>query len=204
MSSILVPPAPPAVGAAYNPPPRKRWTSKEFHQLWDEGKFEGQNLILVDGEILHMPAPNPPHSTSLTLADYRLKDVFRTGYVVRVQLGIDLAQDTDPIPDLAVVTGAPRDYVRHPTTAVLIVEVSETSLAYDTGDKASLYAAGGIQDYWVIDLLQCQLHVFRDPRPDSSKTHGFSYAQATVHDSSATVSPLAAPQAHITVADLLP
>ncbi len=151
-----------------------------------------------------MPAPSPAHSTSIGLADYVLKQVFAIGFWVRVQLGIDLALDTDPIPDIAVVTGSPRDYVQHPRTAVLIVEVSETSLAYDTGDKASLYAAAQIADYWVIDVVNRQLRVFRDPKPDPSQPYGFGFAQVTDHPPTAKVSPLAAPQASITVADLLP
>src|SRR5207245_2400839 len=128
-------------------PRRRPWTCDEFHQMWNLGWFEGQAVILVEGEILQMPAPNPPHDMSTSLADYVLKVVFAAGFTVRVQMGLVLGQTSDPIPDLAVVVGSPRDYLKHPTTAVLVVEVSDSTLAYDRHEKASLYAAGGIQDY---------------------------------------------------------
>src|SRR5437764_6346699 len=110
-------------------PNRWRWTCEEFHQLWDDGYFEGQNVILVDGELLHMPAPKAPHTTAVGLADYLLKQIFAAGYWVRVQMALELGQATDPIPDLAVVSGSPRDYSSHPTSALLVIEVADSSLA---------------------------------------------------------------------------
>src|SRR5579885_2622653 len=168
MTTIATPTAPPAPI-----PHRLRWTSDEFHNVCDVGVFEGRNVILVDGEILEMPPPNPPHNTALSLADYLLKDVFRVGHVVRIQMALDVGQSTDPVPDLAVVTGSVRDYATtQPNTAVLVIEVSDSTLAYDRGEKANLYAAAGVADYWVLDLVNRQLLVFRDPKPDPAQPHG--------------------------------
>jgi Uma2 family endonuclease len=186
------------------PPPRYRWTCEEFHQLGEEGWFDGRKVILVDGEILDMPLPNPPHDMATSLTDYKLKAIFSSGFVVRVQSALVLGQDTDPGPDLAVVVGSPRDYVQHPRTAVLVVEVADSSLSYDCGEKANLYAAGGIADYWVIDLVNRQLLVFRDPQPDPTQPHGAGYRQPLTFGPADAVAPLAAPQSPITVADLLP
>jgi Uma2 family endonuclease len=206
MSAILIPPGPPATtGVSFNPPPRKKWTSDEFHQLGDEGWFEGECVILVNGEILDMPLPNPPHDTATGLTDYTLKSVFQSGFNVRVQMSLVVAQDTDLAPDIAVVAGSPRDFARRkPTTAELVVDISESSLAYDTGDKAHLYAAARIQDYWVINLVDRRLEIRRRPVPDASQAHGFRYADVTLLTENDVVSPLAAPQAQIRVADLLP
>src|SRR5712671_3980348 len=123
-TAVLPAPAPakPAPAGTQVWPQLRTWTSDEFHQLGDMGWFEGENVILIDGEILQMPAPNPPHDMVLTLTAYVLKAIFAVGFTVRVQMGLALRQATDPIPDIAVVSGSPRDYVQYPNTALLIVE----------------------------------------------------------------------------------
>jgi Uma2 family endonuclease len=119
-------------------------------------------------------------------------------------MGMVLNINTDPIPDIAVVVRPPGKVPPKPRTALLVVEVSDTSLAYDTGDKASLYAAAGIADYWVIDVNGRQLHVFRNPVADPGREYGHWYASVTVLGPTDTVAPLAAPANLITVGDLLP
>lgn len=186
-------------------PSRVLWTCDEFHQVSDSGLFEGRNVILVDGELLEMPAPNPPHNTALTLADYLFKSIFQQGFIVRVQMGLELRQTTDPVPDLAVVRGDLRAFASiQPTTAELVIEVADSTLAYDTGDKANLYAAGGIADYWVVDLVHDRLIVLRDPRPDPGQPHGASYFHQIMLGRGDRISPLAAPNTTINVNDLLP
>ncbi len=181
-----------------------RWTCEEFHNIGDSGMLEGRSVILVDGEILDMPNPNPPHDSIVGIADYKLKEIFQPGYWVRIQSGLPTALNTDPVPDLAVVRGSPRDYfTQHPRTAVLVVEVSDTSLDYDVGVKSNLYAAAGILDYWVIDVNGRQLIVFRDPIPDAAAPRGFRYNTTQLLNVGDTIVPLAATTA-IAVADLLP
>jgi Uma2 family endonuclease len=189
---------------SFRPQPRK-WTCKEFHQLGDMGWFEGRRAMLIEGEILEMPGPNPPHATSTTLTDTILRSIFGAAVVVRNQLPLILGLQTDPEPDLAVVPGNVRDYAAaHPTSAVLIVEISDSTLDYDLNDKASLYAAGGITDYWVVDLVNRRLIIHRVPQSDPAAIFGARYSQITQFAPSDHVSPLSVPQAAITVADLLP
>jgi Uma2 family endonuclease len=102
------------------------------------------------------------------------------------------------------VVGRREDYSDHPTTAVLIVELSESTLAYDRSRKASLYARAGIADYWIVNLVNNQLEVRRDPRPDPSQPYGHGYANVAILVPPAVVNPLAAPQVSLAVADLLP
>jgi Uma2 family endonuclease len=131
--------------------------------------------------------------------------VFGVKYFIRGQLPLVFGLSTDPEPDVAVIAGSPRDFATiHPTTAVLVVEVSDSTLAFDLGEKMSLYAAGGIADYWVVDLNNRQLIIHRSPVRDSAQIHGWGYADVTTHAPGVTVSPLAAPTAGIAVADLLP
>jgi Uma2 family endonuclease len=84
------------------------------------------------------------------------------------------------------------------------VEVADSSLAFDIGDKASLYAAAGITDYWVVDLAHGRLYVFRDPRPEQGQRFGHSYFRQSLLGPADRVSPLAAPGASILVGELLP
>jgi Uma2 family endonuclease len=159
--------------------------------------------MLVDGEIYLMAIPGPSHNSGVGLADYKLKAVFASGYFVRVQMPLVLGQHSDPVPDVAVAKGSPRDNLTHPTTALVVVEVADTSLDIDTGSKSQLYAAAGIADYWVVDLNNRLLIVHRDPQPDPSNLIGASYATVTSFAPGQSVTPVAAPTVTIPVADLL-
>jgi Uma2 family endonuclease len=185
-------------------PQPKRWSVAEFHALYAEKQYQSRKLILVEGEILEMPNPNPPHDVSLGLTEAAVRGLFGPGHWVRGQMALVLGLSTDPMPDVAVVAGAPRDYTDHPRSALLVVEVSESTLDYDTRDKANLYAAGGIQEYWVVDLIHRGLLVFRDRAADPAELFGAAYRSKTMFEPATTVSPLAAPQAAVRVSDLLP
>ena len=202
--STLSLPRPLSVPAVLTSPRRKRWTVPEFHRLWGEGWLDHCRPILLDGEILEMPNPGPLHNMSTTLGDYQLKALFGAGFVVRVQMPLVFGLWTDPVPDLAVVPGSPFDYPDNPTTALLVVEVADSSLATDLGEKAALYAAASIKDYWVIDLNNRLLVVHREPQPDVATPSQSRYLQVTTLDATGTVAPLAVPTALVRVVDLLP
>jgi Uma2 family endonuclease len=145
------------------------------------------------------------HAASLGLAEDTLRAAFGKGFWVRTQRPLDLGIMMEPEPDIAVVKGTPRDYSgQHPTTALLIVEVSETTLAFDRGRKASIYAAAGIQDYWILNLIDTNLEVCRAPMPNASEPQGFGYSSRIVVPATGRVSPLSAPQIEILVSDMLP
>jgi Uma2 family endonuclease len=183
---------------------RKRWTVDEFHEIYSLPAFESTRLVLLDGEILDMPNPNAPHDAGLGLALAALVAAFGPGFWVRGQMALRLNQTTDPMPDIAIVPGTPRDYPRQPTTALQVVEVSDSTLAIDTGVKAELYAAAGIEDYWVVDVNHRRLIVHRGPQPDTAAAFGASYATADSLTAGQSVAPLARPQSTVSVTDLLP
>jgi Uma2 family endonuclease len=167
--------------------------------------FDDRRVMLIDGEILEMPQAHPPHATAAGLTEEILRTIFGSGFVVRIEKPLPLARDSDPIPDIAVVQGSLRDYGQaHPTTALLVVEVSDSSLDYDTDDRASLYAAAGIADYWVVDLVNHRLIVMRDPLADAAARFGFRYSTVTAIAIGQSASPLAAPASKVAVADLMP
>ena len=184
-----------------------RWTREQFYQMLDLGWFIDQRVELIDGEVIDMPSQKNFHALGITFTEDALRQVFGPNYWVRVQMTLDLPSVSSPDPDLAVVAGAPRTHAVsniNPTTALLIVEVSETTLWYDRNRKSHLYAAAGIADYWVLNLVHRQLEVYRDPVADASQPFGFRYASRTDLVPQDQASPLAAPQAQILVADLLP
>jgi Uma2 family endonuclease len=180
------------------------WTVDEFHRLGDLGVFEGRRAMLIDGEIIEEGPMNPPHRMALELTDTAIRLAFGPGWRFCVQMPLILGQTTDPEPDIAVIPGPVRGVTAHPTTAALVVEIADSSLRYDLTDKMSLYAAGGIAEYWVVDVAGARLIVHRQPQPDSAQRFGHGYAQVTEHGPSDMVSPVSAPSATIRVADLLP
>jgi Uma2 family endonuclease len=191
------------------PPPKAptplRWTCDSFHALCDTGVFSGRKAMLIDGVIITMAMPSPAHNTSLNLTQDVLRAVFTVGHHVRNQQAFDVGTANDPGPDLAVVPGGIRDYAtRQATAAVLVVEVADTSLFLDTTTKAELYVTAGVQDYWVIDLDNRQLLVFRDPVPLPQGLGATAYRTHLTFGPSDLVSPLAAPNTSIPVGDLLP
>jgi Uma2 family endonuclease len=119
-----------------------------------------------------------------------------------MQLPLDLGQVTEPEADVSVVAGKREDYSNHPTSALLAIEVSDSTLHYDRTRKASLYARAGIEDYWIIDLIHRRLEIRRDPKPDPTQRYGYRYALRTIHALTESVSPLAIAPIQVNVADL--
>jgi Uma2 family endonuclease len=121
-------------------------------------------------------------------------------------MSLDLSPHSVPDPDLAVIVGTARTIppTHNPTTALLIVEVSDTTLRYDRRVKGSLYAASGITDYWIVNIPNHQLEVYRDPVADSTQPFGFRYNSQTILVPGDFVAPLALPGGRIAVVDVLP
>ena len=189
----------------------KRWTRDEYYRLAEAGYFRGERAFLLSGEIYEMAAQGNWHSVALGMVEDELGDVFPKGqFWVRSQRPLDLADEvSDPEPDAAVVPGRPGDYAAHPSTALLVVEVSDTTLASDR-KKIPYYAAAKVAEYWILNLRDRLLEVYRQPesdaenpwRPDGPPLARYNAAQ--VLKPGDTISPVAAPAATIAVADLFP
>lgn len=182
-----------------------RWTRDEYYRMAEVGFFLGRKVELIKGEVIEMSPQDSGHTTAVSLLDYLFKAAFPRGWVVRIQSPLALGAESDPEPDIAVVKGSPRDFVRsQPSTAALVIEVASSSLEYDRTSKASLYAEAGIQDYWIVDLIERRLEVYRNPREGETPSLGFGYADRMVLEAGESVSPLALPEARLLVADMLP
>lgn len=177
----------------------RRWSREEYEQLAAAGFFQpGERVELVEGVIYEMSPQNGRHATGILLMQDALYAAFSQGYQIRVQLPLILGPISEPEPDFAVVRGGPRDYREsHPTTAVLIVEVSDSSSFHDRERKGSVYARAGIPEHWLLDVVAERLEVYRSPGEGGYQTRHLLKAGDSV-------TPLASPGAVIAVADLLP
>jgi Uma2 family endonuclease len=191
---------------ATQPFQRRRWTRKEYARLGELGVFRpGEPVELIGGELIVSEPIGSPHASAVGLTADALHAAFGAGWVVRVQAPVALDDDSEPEPDVVVVPGHHRDYRdAHPSHAAVLVEVADSSLVFDREEKASLYARAGMRDYWIVNLIDRALEVYREPAPDASAPLGWRYAAVDVLSPGATVSPLSRPQARIAVADLLP
>jgi Uma2 family endonuclease len=184
----------------------RRWTRQEYERMIDAGVLTSEDRVeLIDGEIVTVTPQKSRHATAVSLVEIALRRGFGAPVVVRTQLPLALDPASEPEPDVAVVAGSPRDYRdAHPSGALLVVEVADTTLAFDRTVKASLYARAGIADYWVLNLVDEQLEVHREPRQATDAVRDWGYSAVERHGREARVAPLARPEHFIVVADLLP
>jgi Uma2 family endonuclease len=169
------------------------------------GFFQGKRVQLIAGEIVEMAAQKNYHLAAICNVTTALRAAFGPGFWVRPQGSLDLSPISVPDPNVAVIVGSSLNpSPDNPTSALLVVEVSDSTLAYDQSTKASLYAQAGIADYWIVNLVDRQLEVRRNPVADPTQPFGFRYADETVLLVGDYVSPLAAPNAQIAIASLLP
>jgi Uma2 family endonuclease len=126
-------------------------------------------------------------------------------WIIRVQDAIALDDESEPEPDIAVVAGAHEDYLHgHPERPVLVIEVADSSLLFDRNQKGSAYARAGLGDYWIVNLVDRVVEVYREPMPDASARYEWRYASVQTFTTSDTIGPLALPSVRVAVADLLP
>src|SRR5712691_10395530 len=182
-----------------------RWRRVEYERLVETGFFQpGDAVELVGGQLIVAEPQGSRHYAAIRAVEEALRAAFGVGWDVRTQAPMALDDESEPEPDVAVVPGSFRDYVSgHPSRPVLIVEVSESSLAFDRAHKGSLYARAALADYWIVKLIDRVLEVYREPGRDADAPFSWRYQSVEVHGPVGTVSPLAARDAVIRVSDLL-
>lgn len=187
------------------PPTLRRWKRAEYDRLVTLGVFADEPIELIGGQLVVAEPHGTYHASAISAAEYALRAALPPGWIVRSQLPVSLDDESEPEPDLVAVPGRPGDYRHsHPARPVLAVEVAETSLYFDRQHKGSLYARAGIADYWIVNLADRVLEVYRDPQPDPSAPYGWRYRSVTTLAPPAVVVPLAFPSSRIAVADLFP
>ena len=184
----------------------RRWTREEYYKMAEQGIIAPDERVeLIEGEIISMSPQKSRHAATIFVTAKVLSPIFAPHNHVRIQGPLALGPTSEPEPDIAVVAGSERDYMdAHPTTALLVVEVSDTTLAYDRGLKASLYAKAGIPEYWILNLPDQRLEVRREPVPMADQPFGYGYRVVLTLEASQGISPLGTPASHISLGDFLP
>lgn len=184
----------------------RRWTRVEYDRLIDQGIFQpGERLELLAGQLVVREPQSDPHSLAVELVHEALRAAFGPAWRVRAQLPIALDDESEPEPDVSVAAGrVHRSAEAKPSHIALVVEVSASSLALDREHKGSLYARARVADYWIVNLVDRVLEVYRDPLPDPSASCGWAYRSIQRVTAGEHVAPLAAPTSPIAVVDLLP
>ena len=197
MASVLVP----RPGRVLWRIPRVR-----YERMVDKGLFHSDDKVeLLDGLLVVKEPQGNLHASAMAAAHRLLEQAFGPRFHVRVGSPVALDDYSEPEPDLAVVPGKPWDYKKgHPAKLLLAVEVAITSRARDRLVKGGLYARAGIADYWVINLVDEVVEIYRQPVKAPSRRFGWKYGSVKLLKRGATVAPRAAPRAKIRVADLLP
>ena len=184
----------------------RRWKRVEYERLIECGIFQpGEPVELVGGQLLVAEPQGSRHFAAIRAVEEALRTAFGSGWEVRAQAPLALDEESEPEPDVAVVPGSFRDYLaRHPSRPVLVVEVSESSLTADRDRKGSLYARAGVADYWIVNLVDRLLEVYREPGRDHGAAFGWRYPSGAVYGPDTSIYPLASPSVLIPVSDLLP
>src|SRR5207344_2928459 len=131
---------------------------------------EHDRVELIRGEIVEMPAMGRRHRAFVGNLNQLLAPRLHDRAIVWVQLPVVLAEDTEPQPDLMVLRRLrPVPYKEreaHAEDVLLLIEVAESSLAYDRSTRLRLYAEAGVPEYWVVDCEAEAVEVYRDPGPE--------------------------------------
>ncbi len=156
---------------------------------------------LIEGQILVMAAKGTPHVLGLRLLAVAFDTLLANQlFFVSTQDPIQLNDFSEPEPDLAIVRGTALDYAdRHPDPddLALVVEVADSTLKYDCEVKDKLYAQSGIEDYWVLDVKNRKLHIFRNPTATGYTSH-------LILTPPNSIAPLKFPDRSVSLLDILP
>jgi Uma2 family endonuclease len=182
---------------------RHAFTRDEFNSADLAAALGDRRVELIEGEIIDMAPIGDSHAALTDPLAALLRAAFGPSFSVRSQVPIALGDDTkpsEPQPDVAVVTGSWRDYIARkpgPADIKLLVEIADTSLNADQSVKAALYAAAAVPEYWVVNLIDCSVEVYRDPS-------GTGYVSRKIYRPGESISPLFAPGASLAVAEFMP
>ena len=152
----------------YTDEPVFKLSVEAYHELIRLGQLTSDDKVeLVEGVLVHRMSRNPPHEFAKAELVAILNRLLPTGWFCRSEATLTL-DDSEPEPDLLLIRGKARDYLeRHPYAAdvALVIEVSDSTLRRDRGNKRRVYARAGIGVYWIVNLPARQIEVHTDPDP---------------------------------------
>jgi Uma2 family endonuclease len=182
------------------PPTKRLFTVHEYHKMGEAGILtEDDRVELIEGEIVVMPPIGEGHFGNVNRFTSLFVRKFSDQAVVHIQNPVRLGLRNEPEPDVVLLRFREDFYAGkfpEPEDVLLLVEVADSSLAYDRKTKVPLYARAGIQEYWIVDLIHREIVVHRDP----SRSRYRSVQQIKPGD---TIAPVAFPDVSLEVANLL-
>lgn len=172
-----------------------------YFRLVDDGVLGADERVeLLDGVIVAEPPMDPPHATGITLVARSLQKAVGERATVRIQSPLIAGPNSAPEPDVAIVAGSPSDYLaQHPCSALLVVEVSASSLPQDRLSKSRIYAGAAVTEYWILNLRDDCIEVFRTP--DAARR---VYGERAIAQRGDRLQVVALPDVSVAVDDLLP
>lgn len=178
----------------------RRLSVQDYHRMAEAGIFRPEERVeLLAGQVVQMAAKGVAHEAAITRTEKALRHQLGDRVLLRLQSPVQLDNYSEPEPDIAVVFPDPADYeTHHPTPSEIfwLIEVADSSFRYDCEVKAPAYGKSGIAEYWVLDVNQRQLHIYRSPTAEGYQSLGILGAGDQV-------SPLAFPECLIAVSRLL-
>ncbi len=154
-------------------PKNRLWTVEEYHYLTKIGVLHPtEKLELLEGQIISMAAKGTSHTVATRRTAKLLQNLLNNQAAIYTQDPITLNDYSEPEPDIILVIPDPLDYFENhpkPSDIHLIIEVADSSLDYDLTIKSQAYAKSNIKDYWVLDVNERQLHIFREATPEGYK-----------------------------------
>lgn len=182
---------------------RVRWNTDDYLRMDAAGLFNGRRVELIEGEVIAMAAQATPHRAAVTKISKLLLDGFTSGDWVVIQGTLLLPPYGAPDPDFHVFdvpVGTSDDQLPVP---LLVIEVSDTSYARDSGPKLRMYARANIADYWIVNLDLRRVEVYRRPGNPTGKRLGWRYADTQVITPGQSISPLGRPALSLAVDQML-
>ena len=177
------------------------WTVDEYHQMIETGILDEDDRVeLLAGQIIEMSPQLPPHAATTQCSANYLSSLLTGLAYIRMQLPITIFPNSEPEPDIAVVRIESNQYFDHhptPDEIFLVVEVANTTLRKDRGQKVRAYANANIPEYWILDVYERQVYVFRNPGNDT-------YQEEIILNESAIFSMVAFPEIAVSVGELFP
>jgi Uma2 family endonuclease len=144
-----------------------RFTVEEYQRMGETGILTREDRVeLIDGQIVRMTPIGPPHSGTVMALHQMLASLLGDRAVLSVQSPVILSDFSEPEPDVVLLKpplGTYRQRHPNPDDVLLLIEVADTSGAYDRRVKLPLYAEAGISEYWIVDLERNLIGVHRSP-----------------------------------------
>ena len=179
---------------------RRRFTVDEYYRLGEVGILtESDRVELIDGDIVQMSPIGSHHSQCVAALNERLVPAVVGRALLRPQLPLRISNNTEPEPAIILVRPGSHYWKQHPRPedVLLLIEVAETSYAYDHDVNLPLYARENVPEVWIVDLPRGAVEAYREPGANG-------YRSARRLERGATLTPAAFPDAVITIDEILP